>query len=108
MDDRPRPILSALAEDASQAAAIEAFVVSLSERVDELQDYEAQNDLGRLAERAGELALDAAKVGYDPLAEWAGAVRRACAERNPQDARKALLELTEVAYRVRLGHRGAA
>jgi hypothetical protein len=38
---------------------------------------------------------------------WADAVALACNERNPQDARKALLELTEVSTRVRLGHRGA-
>lgn len=107
MDDRHRAIHSALGDDPSNAAAIEAFVLALAERVDELQDCEAQGALARLAERAGELALDAAKTGYDPLAEWAEAVRRACGERNAQDARKALLELTDVAYRVRLGHRGS-
>lgn len=107
MDDRPRPILSSLGEDAALAPAIEAFVVGLAERVDELQDCEAQGALARLAERAGELAADALRVGYGPLAEWAEAVRRCGAEHNGQDARKALLELTEVAYRVRLGHRGS-
>ena len=107
MDDRPRPIHSALGDDPTQANAIEAFVVGLAERVDELQDCEAQGTLARLAERAADLAAEAAKVGYGPLAEWAEAVRRSSADRNAQDARKALLELTEVAYRVRLGHRGA-
>ena len=107
MEDRPRPILSALGEDPSFAPAIEAFVVALAERVDELQDCEAQGAFVRLAERAGALAAEAAKVGYGPLAEWAEVVRSAGAARNAQDARKALLELTEVAYRVRLGHRGS-
>jgi hypothetical protein len=107
MDDRPRPILSSLANDASLAPAIDAFVIALAERVDELPDCEAQGALPRLAERAARLAQDAEKVGYEPLCAWAETVRRACAERNPQDARKALLELTEVAYRVRLGHRGS-
>ena len=107
MEDRPRPIHSALGEDPSLAAAIEGFVVGLAERVDELQDCEAQGALGRLAERAADLAAEAMRAGYGPLAEWAEAVRRSSLERNAQDARKALLELTEVAYRVRLGHRGA-
>jgi hypothetical protein len=107
MDDRPRPILSSLANDPSLAPAIEAFVIGLAERVDELQDCEAQGALGRLAERAAKLATDAAQVGYAALCDSTDAVRRACAERNPEGARKALLELTDVAYRVRLGHRGS-
>src|SRR5262245_21185381 len=107
MDDRPRPIHSALVEDPSQTAAIEAFVIALAERIDELQDCEAQGTLPQLAERAAALAADALRIGYKPLAEWAEAVQRASLERNEKDARKALLELTEVAYRVRLGHRGA-
>jgi hypothetical protein len=107
MDDRPRPIHSAFGDDPSLADAIDAFVVGLAERIDDLQDCEAQGTLARLAERAAELAAEATRVGYGPLAEWAEAVRRASAEHKPQDARKALLELTEVAYRVRLGHRGA-
>jgi hypothetical protein len=108
MEDRPRPILSALAAEPTLASAIEAFVVALAERVDELQDCEAQGTLPRLAELASELSREATQVGYGPLASWADAVALACAERNSQDARKALLELTEVATRVRLGHRGAA
>jgi len=107
MDDRPRPIHSALVEDPAHTAAIEAFVVALAERIDELQDCEAQGTLARLAERAAALAADATRIGYKPIAEWAEAVQRAGLEQNAQDARKALLELTEVAYRVRLGHRGA-
>jgi hypothetical protein len=107
MDDRPRAIHSALAAEPALAGAIEAFVVGLAERVDELQDREAQGALPRLAELAVELSRDAAKVGYEPLSSWADAVALACNERNPQDVRKALLELTEVATRVRLGHRGA-
>jgi hypothetical protein len=108
MDDRLRPILSSLASDASLANAIEAFVVGLAERVDELQDCEAQGTLPRLGLLAADLSRDATRTGYAPLSAWADAVALACRERNPQDARKALIELTEVATRVRLGHRGAA
>ena len=74
MDDRPRPIHSALGEDPSLAAAIETFVVGLAERIDELQDCEAQGTLARLAERAAALAGDATRIGYKPIAEYPGIV----------------------------------
>jgi hypothetical protein len=106
--DRPRPILSTLASDTALAPAIDAFVIGLAERVDELQDCEAQGAFARLAERAAKLAVDAAQVGYAPLCACLEDVRRACAERSGENARKAVLELTDLAYRVRLGHRGAA
>ncbi len=62
MDDRPRPILSSLANDASLAPAIDASVIALAERVDELQDCEAQGTLARLAERAAALAAARERV----------------------------------------------
>lgn len=105
--DRPRPIYSALAEDPAFQDAIDAFVVELAGRVDDLQDCEARGDFARLGELSGALGLDSERVGYESLARCAASVRAAAAERKPEDARKALVELTEVAQRVRLGHRGA-
>jgi hypothetical protein len=105
--DRPRPIYSALCEDPAQQEAIDAFVVTLAGRVDDLQDCEARCELPRLAELAEALRLDGARVGYDVLSQCAGAVSASAREGKPDDARKALIELTEVAQRVRLGHRGA-
>lgn len=105
--ERPRPIYSALSEDPARQAGIDAFVVTLAERVDDLQECDVRNDLPRLAELAEELLLESAKVGYDALSRCAAAVRVPANEGNADEARKALIELTEVAHRVRLGHRGA-
>jgi hypothetical protein len=106
--DRPRPIYSALCEDPAQQAAIDAFVVALAGRVDDLQDCEARCELTRLAELAEGLLADSLRVGYEPLSRSAAAVCASAREGKPDDARNALIELTEVAHRVRLGHRGAA
>ncbi|MGH0029061.1 MAG: hypothetical protein ACQGVC_04680 [Myxococcota bacterium] len=105
--ERPRPIYSSLAEDPALQDAIDAFVVRLAERVDELQDCEARGDFRQLAQRAEELLLESTKVGYDGLSRCAAAARSAGQDRNGEAARKAIVELTEVAQRVRLGHRGA-
>ena len=106
-EDRLRPIFSALVEDPTQQDAIDAFVLALAERVDELQDCEARGDFGRLAQLAEELLLESAKAGYDSLSRCAASVREPAQARNHEDVRKALVELTEVAHRVRRGHRGA-
>lgn len=105
--ERPSPIYSSLCEDPSRQDAIDAFVVGLAERVDDLQDCELRGDLPRLAKLAEELVVEGAKVGYDGLCACASGVRDAAREGHLEDARKALVELTEVAHRVRLGHRGA-
>lgn len=105
--DKLRPIFSALVEDPTRLEAIDAFVVALAERVDDLQDCEARADFTRLAELAEELLLESTKVGYDSLSRSAAAVRAPALEQKSKDVRKALIQLTEVAHRVRLGHRGA-
>jgi hypothetical protein len=106
--ERPRPILSTFADDPAQQDLIDAFVVALAERVDELQDLEARGELDRLARCAEALLGDARKAGYDALSRSAAGVRSAALESQTQEARKALIELTEVSQLVRLGHRGAA
>jgi hypothetical protein len=105
--DRLRPILSALVADPAHQDAIDCFVLVLAERVDDLQDCEARGDFPRLAELAEELLLESTKVGYDVLSRCAAAVRGPAQEGTAEDVRKALVDLTEVAHRVRLGHRGA-
>jgi hypothetical protein len=106
--DRPRPIYSSFADDPAQQDLIDAFVVGLAERVDELQDVEARGDFERLLTRAEALLGDARKAGYDALVHCASTVRSAAQGRRSREARKALIELTEVSQQVRLGHRGAA
>ena len=86
---------------------IDAFVVGLAERVDDLQDCEARGDLAQLAELAGDLERAGTRVGYESVAACAASARAAASERNGEETHKALVELTELAQRVRLGHRGA-
>lgn len=105
--DKPRPIYSSLCEDPALQDAIDAFVVVLAERVDELQDCEARGDFPGLSERARGLQRESVRVGYEALASCAAAAAEAAGGRNGEETRKAVIELTEIAQRVRLGHRGA-
>jgi hypothetical protein len=105
--DRPRPIFSSLCEDPANQEAIDAFVVALAARVDDLQDLEARCELPRLGELAETLRVDSDRVGFDLLSRCAASVCASAREGRPEDARKALVDLTEVAHRIRLGHRGA-
>jgi hypothetical protein len=107
-DAKDAPILSRLADDPNVGDAIDAFVVNLAERVDELQDHELRGALRELSESAEALGTDAAEVGFDTLSGAADSIREACERAAAADARKAVEELTEMARRIRLGHRGAA
>ncbi len=101
------PIHSRFDDDPAHSDAIDAFVVALAERIDELQDTEAHGDWAALAQRADALAREAMRVGYPLLAESAGEAAVAARESNAELAYKALVELTDVARRVRQGHRGS-
>jgi hypothetical protein len=112
--DDGAPILSAMAGEPEVRERLEAFVLGLGERVDQLQDLEsarAWKTLGAEARRLGEEAL---ALGFAPLGDAGSAVEYACAlaqERHASRAdpaiHEALVALTDVARRVRLGHRGA-
>jgi HPt (histidine-containing phosphotransfer) domain-containing protein len=105
--EKARPIHSSRADDPAFDEAIDAFVVSVAERIDELQDAESEGDLAQLASLARGLAVDAEAVGYEILAEAARRVETAALQEKPERAHGELVELTEIARRVRLGHRGA-
>ena len=107
MERRAEPIYSKVADDPSLGDAVDAFVVELAERVDALQDLDSRADYEALQAQVSELSLDATKVGYDSLAGVATAVVACAAERDRANCHKALVELTEIARRIRLGHRGA-
>lgn len=102
------PIRSERAGDSDVLEALDAFVVALGEQIDLLQEAERTGDLKAAARRARELAADAAGLGFPPLARAAEAASRFCEDGDADAARVALVELTEVASRVRRGHRGAA
>jgi hypothetical protein len=99
--------LSSLHEDPACAEVIDDFVIGVSERVDHLQDADSKGDLRELGGLAAQLALDARTAGFDSLADLAAAVDRACAQGAAKPAHDGVVAVTEVARRIRLGHRGA-
>jgi len=107
MSERLVPIYSTRDEDPEIREALEDFVVHLAERVDLLQDAESAGDLPQLRALADLLAEDAQEYGFAALSELATLVSRCCEEDKPENARTVLGEATEIARRIRLGHRGA-
>ncbi len=104
---RPKRIYSTLDGEPELEEPIESFVVTLAERVDELQDAQVQGDLQRLAKEAGALREDALRLGYPQLSEASNGVVEACLAEEEERALEQLVLLTEIARSVRLGHRGA-
>lgn len=102
------PIYSTSEDDLTLSGAIDRFVISLAEDVDGLQDADLENDLALLGQLATGLGQRAEALGYGPLAVVSAAVADACCEEKLEDARAAMIELTEISGRIRSGHRGAA
>jgi hypothetical protein len=102
-----KPIVSLLADDPSERPRIEAFVLGLSDSVDNLQDHEQGGDYGSIVERSRNLSREALGYGFPLLAESGQVVLAAALNRDAERTREAILLFTEVARRVRLGHRGA-
>jgi hypothetical protein len=107
MDASSGPIRSRFENDPSHADAIEAFVLALAERVDALQDNEANGDWPRLIAGLDELAQAAERTGYPQLVQIAAEVTRAARERHGELAYKALVELTDISHRIRRAHHGS-
>ena len=108
MDDAPGgPIRPTLGDDES-LARLDAFVVSLGEHIDAIQDAEHAGELESCAKRAADVAREAAALGLPPLAHAADGVVASCASHAPLGVRDAIVALTDVVRRVRLGHRGSS
>jgi HPt (histidine-containing phosphotransfer) domain-containing protein len=101
------PIYSTRAEDPDLLDRIEAFVVTLAESVDELQDAEFKGDISQLESLAMELSKNADELGFGSLAATAGAIEGCCESADSEEIREVLLDLTEIAKRIRMGHRGS-
>jgi hypothetical protein len=102
-----KPILSSRSDDSEAAEQIEGFIVTLAERVDGLQDAEFKGDLEELATMAHMLGNSALELGFDLLATSASDLERCCRSDSVEQVRETLIDLTEIAKRVRLGHRGS-
>ncbi|HEX9814493.1 MAG TPA: Hpt domain-containing protein [Myxococcota bacterium] len=101
------PILSSRSDEPEVAEQIEAFAVSLAERVDDLQDCEFKGDLDDLAHLAHKLGTTANDLGFELLAASASDLERCCMADSVDEVRETLIDLTEIAKRVRMGHRGS-
>lgn len=104
----PKPLVSTRADDPELEERLDAFVVGLGERVDALQDAEAAGNHALLARLARDLANVAEELGYPPMGEVAMRVAAAGREGSPEATHKAVFELTELAQRIRRGHRSSA
>ena len=107
-DKTDTPIYSARDRDSEARDEISEFVIGLAQRVDMLQDAEGEDEFEPLRLLADTLASEAKRLGFELLAFGAARVAEACVEQKPDRAGDAMVELTDIARRIRLGHRGAA
>lgn len=103
-----KPIYSTREEDPKLHEAISDFVIGLAELVDTLQDLHSGSDFGTLARRSNAVSAQASDLGYPIFAEAARLVVRSCEANEPETAEQGLLEMSELARRIREAHRGAA
>jgi hypothetical protein len=108
MKDRPiARIYSERAGDPELEEALDQFVLGLAERIDRLQDAQASSDLDGLAKLGADLVRDGQSLGYPLLASVGLRVVEAARTRDSDGVLVGVRELTEIGYRIRLGHRGA-
>ena len=108
MAKQPLPIFSSREDVPELQDDIDRFVIGLAEYIDSLQDAENDADLDQVERLCVNLAMRSSQLGYQLLAETAEQISDACREGKIEFVSEALLELTRLAQRVRLGHRGAA
>lgn len=108
MFERKPPIRSTQEDVVELAEDIDRFVIGLAERIDAIQDAELAQKLGEVAEQARTLAAEADRLGYPGMAVSAKGVAMAAEDDAGDELQETIVELTELAQRVRQGHRGAA
>jgi HPt (histidine-containing phosphotransfer) domain-containing protein len=104
-----KPAIYSIYEDnAAVSKAIDAFVIRLAENVDRLQDLHSEAELDELGSLAHELGKQAHELGFPSLVESCSAIVRVSKQRETEQVESALIELTGISHRIRLGHRGSA
>lgn len=103
-----KPIYSAHEDQPELLDAINEFVIALAERIDLLQDLHSAGELGRIGDLCSEMAGEADRLGYPLMAAVARTAVDACLENKAEASEESLVELTELAQRIRQAHRGAA
>jgi hypothetical protein len=106
--EKSKPIYSTREEEPEMHEEISDFVIRLAERIDSLQDLHSGADFDTLAHRSRCLSEQAGELGYPMFADAACLVAQACAIDEPETAEQGLLEMAELARRIRDAHRGAA
>jgi len=108
MFERKPPIRSTQEDVVELAEDIDRFVIGLAERIDAIQDAELADKPGETAELARLLSNDADRLGYPGMAMSAKGVAHAAEDDQRDELQETIVELTEMAQRIRQGHRGAA
>ena len=108
MLERKPPIRSTQEDEASLAQDIDRFVIGLAERIDSIQDAELAGKLHEVGALARGLANEAERLGYPDMVASAMIVARGAGNDPQETLQESIIELTELAQRVRQGHRGAA
>ncbi len=108
MSERKPPIRSTQEDVPELVQAIDRFVIGLAEQIDAIQDAELIGGHAQVARLAGVLAADADRLGYPGLGLVARNAISAATDGKRDAVQDAVIELTELAQRVRQGHRGAA
>jgi hypothetical protein len=108
MFERKPPIRSTQADIAELAEELDRFVIGLAERIDGIQDAELVGQCEEVSQLARTLANDAERLGYPGMAQSAKSVAAAAADSKLESLQEVIVELTDLAQRVRRGHRGAA
>ena len=102
-----KPFSSTRAGDPEVSDLIDEFTVGLAEQVDRLQDVEFKDDLQELGTLTRALAGRAETLGFELFAASAMDLEGCCRTGDSDGAREALIELTEIAKKIRTGHRGS-
>jgi hypothetical protein len=108
MFERKPPIRSTQEDVAELAEDIYRFVIGLAERIDSIQDAELADQPEEISKFARGLSSEAERLGYPAMSQSAEAVAQAAEHDEPDALKDTIVELTDLAQRVRRGHRGAA
>jgi HPt (histidine-containing phosphotransfer) domain-containing protein len=100
------PIHSLLEEDLAMRECVETFIYGLASHIDDLQEAELVSDLPEVERLGKDLAAGSSRAGYPSLVEMAETTISACQAEKAEEVRQGIVELTELAQRVRRGSRG--
>jgi hypothetical protein len=104
-----KPPIRSTQEDVIELAEdIDRFVIGLAEKIDSIQDAELAGKSAEVAELARVLSTDSDRLGYPGMAMSAKGVAMAAEDDQTNALQETIVELTEIAQRIRRGHRGAA